>query len=47
VVALHLSANVFNNVLLDEAKRMLLYTVAGGLAAGMLMGWGLVKLLGN
>jgi len=39
VVSLHLSANVFNNVLLDEAKRALLYAVAGGLAAGVVLGW--------
>lgn len=39
VVSLHLSANVFNNVLLDEAKRALLFTTLGGLVAGLLLGW--------
>lgn len=39
VVALHLSANVFNNVLLDEAKAALMYTTGGGLLAGGLAGW--------
>jgi hypothetical protein len=40
VVALHLSANVFNNVLLDEAKAALLYTALGGAAAGAIIGFG-------
>jgi len=39
VVGLHLSANVFNNVLLDEAKRALLYAGLAGLALGVLAGW--------
>jgi len=39
VIHLHLSANVFNNVLLDEAKSMLMYTAGGGLVAGLLAGW--------
>jgi hypothetical protein len=39
VVALHLSANVFNNVLLDETKRLLLYVGLGGLVAGAVLGW--------
>jgi hypothetical protein len=39
VVALHLSANVFNNVLLDDAKKALAYTAGGGLLAGALIGW--------
>jgi hypothetical protein len=39
VVALHLSANVFNNVLLDEAKRALGLMAGGGLVVGMLVGW--------
>lgn len=39
VVSLHLSANVFNNVLLDDAKTALLYAGLGGLVAGGLMGW--------
>lgn len=38
VVALHLSANVFNNVLLDEAKKALLTVGLGGLAAGAVIG---------
>jgi SnoaL-like domain len=39
IVALHLSANVFNNVLLDEAKRALLYVGGGGLLLGFVAGW--------
>ena len=39
IVALHLSANVFNNVLIDEAKRALLLAVGGGLVAGLVAGW--------
>ena len=39
VISLHLSANVFNNVLLDEAKSALLYTGGGCLLAGALLGW--------
>lgn len=39
IVALHLSANVFNNVLLDEAKSALMYTAGGGLVVGLLLGW--------
>jgi hypothetical protein len=39
VIHLHLSANVFNNVLLDEAKSALMYTAAGGALAGVLIGW--------
>ncbi|MFN0106517.1 MAG: YybH family protein [Bryobacteraceae bacterium] len=39
IVALHLSANVFNNVLLDEAKSALMYTGGGGLVVGGLIGW--------
>ena len=39
VVSMHLSANVFNNVLLDEAKSALIYTGGGSLAAGGLLGW--------
>lgn len=39
VVALHLSANVFNNVLLDDAKKAIAYTTGGGLLAGALIGW--------
>jgi hypothetical protein len=39
IISLHLSANVFNNVLLDEAKSALLYTGGGGALAGVLIGW--------
>ena len=39
IISLHLSANVFNNVLLDEAKSALLYTGGGGVLAGLLLGW--------
>lgn len=39
VVELHLSANVFNNVLLDEAKSALMYTGGGGALVGLLLGW--------
>ena len=39
IVGLHLSANVFNNVLLDEAKSALMYTGGGGLVGGLLVGW--------
>lgn len=39
IVSLHLSANVFNNVLLDEAKRALMYVGGGGLAIGALVGF--------
>ena len=35
VVHLHLSANVFNNNLLDEVKQMVWYAAAGGLFAGL------------
>ncbi|MBI2687249.1 MAG: hypothetical protein HYX27_13100 [Acidobacteria bacterium] len=45
VVGLHLSANVFNNVLLDEAKRALLYAGAAGVVLGMLLCWLLGRLL--
>ena len=38
VVGLHLSANVFNNVLLDEAVNALKYVGAGALAVGLLLG---------
>lgn len=43
VVHLHLSANVFNNNLLDEVKQMIWYAAGGGLLAGLLLmfvvGW--------
>lgn len=45
IVALHLSANVFNNVLLDEAKRLLMYAAGGGLAIGALAGFALAWFL--
>lgn len=44
VVSLHLSGNVFNNVLLDEAKRALLYVAGGALAIGAIAGWLLTRL---
>lgn len=39
IVALHLSANVFNNVLIDEAKSALMYTGGGGAVVGALLGF--------
>ncbi len=39
IVNLHLSANVFSNTLMDEAKAALLYVGCGGLVAGGLVGW--------
>lgn len=45
IVSLHLSANVFNNVLLDEAKKALMYVGGGGLAIGVLAGWAISKFL--
>ncbi len=39
VVHLHLSANVFNNNLLDEVKEMIRYAAAGGLLAGLVLMW--------
>lgn len=39
VVALHLSSNVFTNELIAEAKRVAIYTGAGGALAGLLVGW--------
>lgn len=47
VVGLHLSANVFNNVLLDETKRLLLWVGAGGGAFGALLGWFAGRLLAS
>ncbi len=41
VVSLHLSANVFNNVLLDEAKSALMYVGGGALIVGLLLGYAL------
>lgn len=37
IVHLHLSANVFNNNLLDEVKQMVWYAAAGGLLAGLVL----------
>ncbi len=39
IVSLHLSANVFNNMLIDEAKRGLWFIGLGGLSGGLLLGW--------
>jgi len=39
VISLHLSANVFNNTLLDEVKSSLVYTGGGGVIGGALLGW--------
>jgi hypothetical protein len=39
IVNLHLSANVFTNVLIAELARALWYAGAGGLVAGLLAGW--------
>jgi hypothetical protein len=38
VASMHLSANVFTNSLIEEAKRAALYAAAGGLAAGLILG---------
>jgi uncharacterized protein (TIGR02246 family) len=37
IVALHLSSNVFTNPLLAEAERMVYYAAGGGLAAGLVL----------
>jgi len=47
IVGLHLSANVFNNTLLDEAKKALMYVGGGGLLVGLLAGWGISRFLGR
>jgi hypothetical protein len=39
VVGLHLSSNVFNNVLLDEAKSVLKMVGGGGVFVGLLVGY--------
>lgn len=44
VVHLHLSANVFNNNLLDEVKQMVWYAGAGGLLAGLVLMFGIGRL---
>jgi ketosteroid isomerase-like protein len=41
IVHLHLSANVFNNNLLDEVKQMVWYAAAGGLLAGLVLMFGI------
>ena len=41
VVHLHLSANVFNNNLLDEVKQMIWYAAGGGLLAGLVLMFGI------
>lgn len=38
IVGLHLSSNVFNNPLLDEAKAALMYVGGGGALVGLLLG---------
>ncbi|MEQ1773880.1 MAG: nuclear transport factor 2 family protein [Burkholderiales bacterium] len=45
IVHLHLSANVFNNNLLDEVKQMVWYAAAGGLLAGLLLMFAAGRLL--
>jgi hypothetical protein len=44
VVHLHLSANVFNNLLLDEVKQMVWYAAGGGLLAGLVLMFALGRL---
>lgn len=44
VVHLHLSANVFNNNLLDEVKQMVWYAAGGGLLAGLMLMFALGRL---
>jgi len=39
MVSLHLSSNVFTNDLIAEAKRAAIYTGAGGVLGGLLLGW--------
>lgn len=47
IIGLHLSANVFNNSLLDEAVRALKYVGGGGFLLGLLAGWGISWFLGR
>ena len=47
VVHLHLSANVFNNNLLDEVKQMVWYAAGGGLLAGLLLMFVLLRVFGG
>ncbi len=44
VVHLHLSANVFNNNLLDEVKQMIWYAAGGGLLAGLVLMFGIGRM---
>ncbi len=44
VVHLHLSANVFNNNLLDEVKQMIWYAAGGGLLAGLALMFVLLRI---
>ncbi len=44
IVHLHLSANVFNNNLLDEVKQLVWYAGAGGLLAGLVLMFGIGRL---
>jgi hypothetical protein len=39
IASLHLSSNVFTNVLISELKNMLGYAAGGGLVIGLLAGW--------
>ncbi len=45
IVALHLSANVFTNPLIDEAKNAAIYTGAGGTIIGFALAWILGRLM--
>ena len=45
IVHLHLSTNVFNNNLLDEVKQMVWYAAAGGLLAGLVLMFGIGRLM--
>jgi hypothetical protein len=47
IIGLHLSANVFNNVLLDEAKTALMYVGGGGLLIGLLLGYAIKWWMGR
>lgn len=47
VVHLHLSANVFNNNLLDEVKQMVWYAAGGGLLAGLVLMFAVMRLTGR
>lgn len=45
IVHLHLSANAFNNNLLDEVKHMAIYAAVGGLLAGLVLMFGITRLM--